>query len=90
MHLPKGLSWLDKFFLLPVGLILMGTAAWNWAHGLHDAFTVIWFLIGFNNLLLIGQKAWPRYHRLFTVLVPVSGFALILASAYLLFASLQR
>lgn len=90
MHLPKGLSWLDKFFLLPVGLILMGTAAWNWAHGLRDAFTVIWFLIGFNNLLLIGQKAWPRYHRLFTVLVPVSGFALILSSAYLLFTSLKR
>ena len=90
MQLPQGLTARDKLFRLPVGLILVGTSLWNWAHGWRDACTLIWFLVGLNNLLLLGQKAWPKRRGVFNVLIPLSGLTLILASAYLLFTYLRK
>ncbi|HHT70985.1 MAG: hypothetical protein WAO22_02450 [bacterium] len=84
-----GLSGRDKFFFLPVGLILVGAAVWNWLHGWHDLYTLIWFLVGVNNLLLVGQRVWPRQRRYFNVLIPLAGMVLIVASAYLLWTYMR-
>ncbi|NLG85650.1 MAG: hypothetical protein GX489_00260 [Firmicutes bacterium] len=79
-----GLSTSDKFFFIPIGIILLGSAVWNWLHGWFDLYSLIWFLIGANNLLLVGQRAWPYYRHRFAILIPITSMALILTSAYLL------
>lgn len=81
---PGRLTKSDKFFFLPVGVILFCSAIWNWLHGWRDLYTVIWFLVGLNNLLLVGQRAWPQYRHYFRVLTPLLGIVVILVSAYLL------
>ncbi|MGI6604649.1 MAG: hypothetical protein GX062_09510 [Firmicutes bacterium] len=85
MEAPRGLGIVEKYILLPISVILMGAATWNWAHGWRDTYGLIWFLIGLNNLFSLGRKGLPRHRRLFDVLVPLSGTILIFLSAYLLF-----
>lgn len=86
---PEGLRKSDKFFFLPVGIILLCSAVWLWLQGWRDLYTLIWFLAGLNNLLLVSQRAWPRYRRYFNVVVPLTGMVLIIVSAYLLFTHLK-
>jgi len=80
----NGLRKSDKFFLLPVALILIGVSAWNWMHGWRDLYVLIWFLVGVNNLLLMGLRAWPQRRRYLNILIAVAGMSLIIASARLL------
>ncbi|HKM39956.1 MAG TPA: hypothetical protein VJ036_06795 [bacterium] len=85
----NGLRKRDKFFLLPVAVILIGVSVWNWFHGWRDLYILVWFLIGVNNLLLLSLRVWPQRQRLLNLLLAGAGLALIFTSARLLWSYIR-